>query len=90
LTPGAAYGVYVMGLRGGTSYSQAVSIVGVQTVSFTQAAAADTLSVNDQVGADTALLTSSAKYVRATPSGGIAITVGGSGFFVAGVALQKL
>jgi hypothetical protein len=90
LTPGAAYGVYVLGLRSGTSFSQPVSIAGVSTVSFTQAAASEELGVNDQIGSDTSLLTSAGKYVRATPSGEIVITVGGSGYYIAGVGLQKL
>ena len=90
LTPGAAYAVYVLGLRGGSPYTQVVSIEGVQTVSFTQSAAADTLTVNDQVGSNLSLLTSAGKYVSATPSGTIKITVGSSGYFLAGVALEKL
>ena len=90
LTPGVAYGVYVLGLRGGQSYSQPVSIAGVSTVSFTQAAAADEVTVNDQLGSSTSLLTSAGKYVRATPSGEIVITVGGAGYYIAGVALQKI
>jgi hypothetical protein len=96
LTPGAAYGVYVLGLRGGATYTQNVSIEGVQMVegdqmvSFTQNAPADTLSVNDQVGSNMSLLTSAGKYVSATPSGTIKIRVGSSGYFLAGVALEKL
>jgi hypothetical protein len=90
LTPGAAYGVYVLGLRSIVPLSQPVSIAGVSTVSFTQAAASGELSVNDQVGSDTSLLTSAGKYVQATPSGEITITVGSSAYFIAGVALQKI
>ena len=90
LTPGAAYGVYVLGLREGASISQPVSIAGVSTVSFTQAAASQELGVNDQIGSDTSLLTNAGKYVRATPSGEIVITVGSAGYFIAGVGLQKL
>lgn len=92
LTPGAAYGVYVLGLRDGYSFSQSVSIAGVSTVSFTQAAQGFELCVNDQIGSDTSLLTSAGKYVRATPSGEIVITVGAgiSAYFIAGVVLQKL
>ena len=90
LTPGAAYGVYLLGLREGAPISQTVSIAGMSTISFTQAAASQELGVNDQIGSDTNLLTSAGKYVRATQSGEIVITVGGSGYFIAGVGLQKL
>ena len=94
LTPNAAYGVYVLGLRGGFDYTQDVSIEGVQTVSFTQGAPTpDTLTVNDQVGSNLSLLTSAGKYVSATQTGAIMITVGSitvPGYFLAGVALEKL
>jgi len=52
LTPGQSYPVYVLGLRGGSPYTQNISLIGSNTVTFTQAASANELTINDQVGSE--------------------------------------
>jgi hypothetical protein len=74
LTPGQSYPVYVFGLRGGSSYSQSITLIGSNTETFTQAASSDTLTINDQVGSSSSSLSSYAKTITADSSGNIRLS----------------
>ncbi len=93
LTTGQSYSVYVFGLRGGAVYSQTISLIGTNTVTFTQAGASDVLTVNDQVGSSSQNLSSYAKSITADSNGSIQVQVtGGSspdGYFLAGIAIDE-
>jgi hypothetical protein len=88
LTPGQSYPVYVFGLRGGASYSQNISLIGSNTVTFTQAASADELTINDQVGTNSSNVSAYAKTITADSSGNIQVVVGGAGYYLAGLAID--
>ena len=87
LTPGQSYPVYVFGLRGGQSYSQTITMTGANTVSFTQAANSDQLTVNDQLGSNSSNLSAYAKTITADSNGNIQV-VTGPGYFLAGLAID--
>ena len=88
LTPGQSYPVYVFGLRGGAPYSQNISLIGSNTVTFTQAGSANTLTINDQVGTSSSNLSAYARTITADSSGNIQVVVGAVGYYVAGLAID--
>jgi len=87
LTPGQSYPVYVFGLRGGSSYTQNISLIGSNTVTYTQAASADELTINDQVGTNSSNVSAYAKTITADSSGNIQVVASG-GYFLAGLAID--
>jgi len=87
LTPGQSYPVYVFGLRGGSSYTQNISLIGSNTVTYTQAASANELTINDQVGTNSSNLSAYAKTVTADSSGNIQVVISG-GYYLAGLAID--
>ena len=86
LTPGQSYPVYVFGLRT-SAYSQSINLIGSNTITFTQAAGAGALTINDQVGSNSSNLSSYAKIITADPSGNIQV-VTGAGYYLAGLAID--
>ncbi len=87
LTPGQSYPVYVFGLRSGSSYSQDISLIGSNTVTFTQAAGDGTLTINDQAGSNSSNLSLYARIITADLSGNIQI-VTPAAYFLAGLAID--
>lgn len=92
LNPGREYRVWVMGLRGGATYTQAVEIISAEGIEgFTQSAEARQLFVNGGIGSSSEDLSGYAGLFTPTTHGEINIRVTGEeGVFLAGVAVQEL
>ena len=88
LNSGQTYPIYLFGLRGGSTYSQPVTITGATTTTFTQAGGANDLTINDQVGSSSSNLATFAKNMVANSGGNITVTVGGAGYYIAGLAID--